>query len=140
MVTILAWSAECLGFLTVLIGTHILGHQNNVINLTLQSLTNMIYFVIVSSVLLMSHSESKSIIIESYWYHKFLSTMNFQYTEQEESYGHKKEGNHLHPDKADSANVYAVEEGDNNTEQEKISNFQTDRIFSIHEESIEQSA
>ena len=144
MVTILEWAAESLGFLTILIGTHILGHENNVINLIMQSLSTMIFFVIIPSVLLMSNSESKSIITESYWYHMFLSSMNlnYQYTDQEESNGPKMERSNLHPDQEDNTNVSVVEEGDNNTGQVKISIHQTgrSRIFSIHQESTEQSA
>jgi hypothetical protein len=84
LVTVLAWIVEFLGFITVLLGTHILGHENNIINLTMQTLTNIVYFIAIPSVLLISHSNLKDKITESFWYNAFLGFFNWHYNEQNE--------------------------------------------------------
>ena len=83
MVTVLAWLVEMFGFLLVLIGTHILGHQNHFVNLLLQTLTNLFYFVLVPSFLLINDTDMKGRFAESDWYDKFLSKINCQYIEQD---------------------------------------------------------
>ena len=89
MVTVLAWLVEMFGFLLVFVGTHILGHQNHFVNLLLQTLTNLIYFVIIPSLLLINDTDLKGRFAESNWYDKFLSKINCQYIEQDKD---KKEG------------------------------------------------
>ena len=83
MVTVLAWLVEMFGFLLVLIGTHILGHQNHFVNLLLQTLTNLFYFVLVPSFLLINDTDMKGRFAESDWYDKFLSKINCQYIEHD---------------------------------------------------------
>ena len=83
IVTVLAWVIELFGFLFVFIGTHILGHQNQVVNLLLQTFTNFFYFVLVPSVLLINDTDKKGRFAESEWYVGFLSKINCQYTEQD---------------------------------------------------------
>ena len=89
MVTALAWLVEMFGFLLVFVGTHILGHQNHFVNLLLQTLTNLIYFVIIPFLLLINDTDLKGRFAESNWYDKFLSKINCQYIEQDKD---KKEG------------------------------------------------
>ena len=81
IITILAWFVEFLGFSTVVVGTHILGHQNNIINLTFQTFTNFFYFVMIPSVLLINGSDFKGVVTESVWYEQFLKNFNCQYSE-----------------------------------------------------------
>ena len=83
MVTVLAWHVEMLGFLLVFVGTHILGHQNHFVNLLLQTLTNLVYFVIIPSLLLINDTDLKAQFAESNWYDKLLSKINCQYIEQD---------------------------------------------------------
>ena len=83
MITLMAWGIEMFGFLLVFIGTHILGHQNQVVNLLLQTLTNFFYFVLVPSFLLINDTDKKGRFAESEWYVDFLRKINCQYTEQD---------------------------------------------------------
>ena len=83
MVTVLAWLVEMFGFLLVFLGTHILGHQNQSINLLLQTLTNIFYFVLIPFLLLINDTDLKGRFAESYWYDEFLSKINCQYIEQD---------------------------------------------------------
>ena len=81
MVQLLAWFVEFVGFTTVFIGTHILGHQNNIINLSLQTITNLIYFVLVPSVLIVQSFDIKSKIVENPRFESFLEWINMKYEE-----------------------------------------------------------
>ena len=69
------------GFLLVFMGTHILGHQNQSVNLLLQTLTDFFYFVLVPFFLLINDTDMKGRFAESDWYDKFLSRINCQYIE-----------------------------------------------------------
>lgn len=84
MVTILAWFVEFVGFTTIFIGTHILGHQNNIINLSLQTITNLIYLVIVPLVLIIHESDFKSRIVDNHIFERFLSMINMKYDDKEQ--------------------------------------------------------
>ena len=84
LITVLAWFVEFLGFTTVFLGTHILGHQDNITNLTLQTLTNILYFIAVPSVLLINDFDLKTKITESFWYSSLLGFFNWSYDEQDE--------------------------------------------------------
>ena len=81
MITLMAWGIEMFGFLLVFIGTHILGHQNQSVNLLLQTLTDFFYFVLVPFFLLINDTDMKGRFAESDWYDKFLSRINCQYIE-----------------------------------------------------------
>ena len=83
MVTVLAWVVEMFGFLLVFIGTHIVGHQNHFVNLILQTLTNLIYFVLIPSFLLINDADLKGRFAESNWYDNFLTKINCHYVEQD---------------------------------------------------------
>ena len=84
MVTILAWFVEFVGFTTIFIGTHILGHQNNIINLSLQTITNLIYLVIVPLVLIIHESDFKGRIVDNHIFESFLSIINMKYDDQDQ--------------------------------------------------------
>ena len=90
MVTALAWVVEMSGFLLVFVGTHILGHQNQSVNLLLQTLTNLFYFVLIPSLLLINDTDLKGRLSESDWYDNFLTKINCQYVEHDDA---KKEEN-----------------------------------------------
>ena len=79
MITLMAWGIEMFGFLLVFIGTHILGHQNQSVNLLLQTLTDFFYFLLVPSFLLINDKDMKGRLAESDWYDNFLSRINCQY-------------------------------------------------------------
>ena len=84
MVTILAWFVEFVGFTTIFIGTHILGHQNNIINLTLQTITNLIYFVLTPLVLIIHESDFKTRIVDNHTFELFLAIINMKYNDQDQ--------------------------------------------------------
>ena len=69
-ITIVGWLVEVLGFLTIFLGSFILGHENSLATLILQTLSLLFYFIIIPSVILLTDSKSRSNIIESNWYAK----------------------------------------------------------------------
>ena len=91
MVTVLSWSVEFLGFTIVFIGTHILGHQNNIINLSLQTITNFIYFVLVPLVLIIHESDFKGRIVENPYFDSFLAMVNLKYEDEDQDHGNDEE-------------------------------------------------
>ena len=62
MITLMAWGIEMFGFLLVFIGTHILGHQNQSVNLLLQTLTDFFYFVLVPFFLLINDTDKDWVV------------------------------------------------------------------------------
>ena len=77
-ITFLAWAVECIGFLTIFLGQFILGHENNIANFSLQSLTIAIYFIILPSIYLTNVSEFKEKILDSNRYSIILHIFNCQ--------------------------------------------------------------
>ena len=77
----LAWFVEVIGFSTVLLITHILGHEISLMNSTAQTLTTFIYFVMLPSVMLINTSDFKDSIAENVWYERFLKCFKCQYTD-----------------------------------------------------------
>ena len=72
-VMFLAWFAETMGFLIIFLGTFVSGHENNVVNFCMQTLTLVIYFNILPCVFLIKDSsEYKIDILDSSWYDKIL--------------------------------------------------------------------
>ena len=56
-ITTLAWIAEFLGFFVIFLGSFILGHENAVVTLSLQTLTMIIFFIACPSVYLINSSK-----------------------------------------------------------------------------------
>ena len=75
IVTILTWVVEFLGFFTVFLGTHIIGHQSNIVNYVLQTFTIICYFIFIPLVYLINGSDFKDIITESNWYGTLLKKL-----------------------------------------------------------------
>ena len=78
-ITFIAWLAESMGFLVIFLGTFILGHESNVFNFLMQTLTLIIYFVILPSVFLLNDFDVKSEIVESNWYSTVLTVFHCNY-------------------------------------------------------------
>ena len=78
-ITFLAWLVELLGGLTLVVGTHILGHENNIVNFSMHTLGHFINFVILPCIFLINDSDLKGEIIESNWYNTILNICNCQY-------------------------------------------------------------
>ena len=67
-ITILGWLVELLGFLTVAIGSFILGHENSNVTLIMQVLTMLFYDILLPCTILVNSSEVKDKIAESQLY------------------------------------------------------------------------
>ena len=78
-ITFLAWVIEFVGFFVIFLGTFILGHENNIVNYSLQTLTIFIYFIALPSTFLINNTKFKIFIAESNWYSTFLNIFNCQY-------------------------------------------------------------
>ena len=78
-ITFLAWLAETVGFLVIFLGTFILGHESNVFNFFMQTLTLIIYFVILPLVFLLNDFDVKSDIVDSNWYGTILTIFHCNY-------------------------------------------------------------
>ena len=72
-ITILSWLVEFIAFFFVLLGSFILGHDNSIVTLSLQSLTILFYFNILPCIFLINDSDFKGLMAESRWYISFLS-------------------------------------------------------------------
>ena len=68
LITMLAWSVEFIGGLTVFLGSFIFGHGNSVITLTLQTLSMVFYFNVLPCTFLINEDGWKVAILESQWY------------------------------------------------------------------------
>ena len=79
-ITFLAWAIEFFGFFLIFLGTFLLGHENNIVNFSLQTLTIVVYFNILPCVFLTNAPEFKNWATENPWYGKFLEVFNCQYT------------------------------------------------------------
>ena len=79
-VTFLAWLVESVGFIVVFLGTFVLGHESNVFNFFMQTLTLVIYMNILPAVLLLNDYDTKTSIADSHWYEKILNMFNCNYT------------------------------------------------------------
>ena len=84
-VTFLAWFAESMGFLIIFLGTFVLGHENNLVNFCMQTLTLVVYFNILPCVFLIKDSsELKINILDSSWYNHILVMFCCQYNKEED--------------------------------------------------------
>ena len=72
-ITILGWIVEFLGFFLIFLGSFILGHDNAIITLSLQTFTVLIYFIVCPSVLLINSYEMKSKIVNDSIYLRFIN-------------------------------------------------------------------
>ena len=67
-ITILGWSVEFLGFLMVFLGTVIIGHEDSMTTLCLQTMTLIVYFIALPSTVLLNGSDVKDKIVDSIFY------------------------------------------------------------------------
>ena len=78
-ITVLAWMLEFIGFFIIILGTFILGHENNIVNFSLQTLTTSIYFIGLPCVFLINNTNFKRQVADSNWYNTFLMIFDLQY-------------------------------------------------------------
>ena len=67
-ITILGWSVEFIGFLMAFIGSFVVGHEDSVTTLWLQTLTLTIYFIVLPSTILLNGSKLKDKIVDNDFY------------------------------------------------------------------------
>ena len=84
-ITFLAWIAECTGFFLMFIGKFILGHENNVVNFSMQTLTFVIYLNILPCIFLINDTDFKLQVAESSWYNAMLNVFNCQYVHEDDN-------------------------------------------------------
>ena len=93
-ITIVGWLIEVFGFLTIVVGKYILGHENGIVTLTMQTFTMVLYGILLPCSILVSGSESKGYIAESNWYFRLINWFGCQpevystSSEEEEEAGH----------------------------------------------------
>ena len=67
-ITILGWVVELGGFLTIALGTYVLGNKNKIMTMALQSATILIYVILIPCSILINSSEVKEKVAESHVY------------------------------------------------------------------------
>ena len=72
-ITILGWSVEFLGFLMVFLGTVIIGHEDSMTTLCLQTMTLIVYFIALPSTVLLNGNDVKDQIVDSIFYISFIN-------------------------------------------------------------------
>ena len=77
-IAILGWLVELLGFLVSALGVFILGHENPIITMTLQTFSMIFYAILVPCTLLINSSDFKDQIVESDWYLTLLKMIRCQ--------------------------------------------------------------
>ena len=80
-ISFLAWLIEFFGFFLLFLGMYVVGHENNIVTYSMQTLTLIVYFNLLPSVLLMNSSEFKDLASESQVYERFLNLFNWQFRE-----------------------------------------------------------
>ena len=80
-IAILGWLVELLGFLVSALGVFILGHENPIITMTLQTFSMIFYAILVPCTLLINSSDFKDQIVESDWYLTLLKMIRCQHPE-----------------------------------------------------------
>ena len=84
-ITILTWVVEFIGFFGIVLGSVILGHGNAIVTFSLQSFSMFLYFVILPYIFLINETAHlKLVIVDNYWYIKFINMFNFQYKKEKE--------------------------------------------------------
>ena len=90
-ITILTWVVEFIGFFGIVLGSVILGHGNAIVTFSLQSFSMFLYFVILPYIFLINETAHlKLVIVDNYWYIKFINMFNFQYKKEKEQFWMKK--------------------------------------------------
>ena len=84
-ITFLAWLFETIGFFILFLGQFILGHENNIVIFSMQTLSVMIYFNILPSILILNDTNFKNVIVDSQWYDHFLKGFGCQYKTQRDA-------------------------------------------------------
>ena len=77
-IAMMGWATEFLAFLTIMLGSFILGHGNATVTLILQTFTVFLIFDVLPCVYLINCEETKCQIAESRYYFNFLKRFNLE--------------------------------------------------------------
>ena len=94
-ITFLAWLFETIGFFILFLGQFILGHENNIVIFSMQTLSVMIYFNILPSILILNDTNFKNVIVDSQWYDHFLKGFGCHYKTQRNAEENNSEWNEI---------------------------------------------
>ena len=94
-ITFLAWLFETIGFFILFLGQFILGHENNIVIFSMQTLSVMIYFNILPSILILNDTNLKNVIVDSQWYDHFLKGFGCHYKTQRDAEENDNEWNEI---------------------------------------------
>ena len=112
-IAILAWLVEFFGWFTIFLGSFILGHDNNIVTLTLQTLSLLFYYVLTPSTLLLNSANLKATVTDSDWYIKFHKIFHRQSTSDVKDEGQNEEQNdQAEPENDDDSNNNPTQNGD----------------------------
>ena len=122
-ITIFGWLIEVFGFLTIVVGIYILGHENGLVTQTMQTFTMVLYGILLPCSVLVNSSESKDYIAESNWYFKLINWFGCQPVVYSTSNLEEEEINYARNNEADregkeSDDTPAREEGNHRNEQQ----------------------
>ena len=133
-VTFLAWLTELFGFLIIFLGTFILGHENNIVTYSMQTVTLVIYFNILPCVYLINELHFKLKIVDSIWYTKFLNFVNWQYTKRtyEEESNAAAVDNQVEEENQDVDVDDLANADDNKKDGKNIADKHTDKIIALN--------
>ena len=138
-VTFLAWFAESMGFLVIFLGIFVLGHENNVVNFCMQTLTLVVYFNILPCVFLIKDSsELKINILDSSWYTHILVMFCCHYNRKDEDVVQRNVLENVHQEqnlrREEDIVVISIASGDNGDEIDSIINVDIEKKRAIMDE------
>ena len=115
-IAILAWLVEFFGFFTIFLGSFLLGHDNSIVTLTLQTLSLLFYYVFTPSTLLLNSSHLKATVTDSEWYVKFHKMFYRQSTSGVKVEAQKEgQNDQAEPENNDNSNDNQTQNGDINS-------------------------
>jgi hypothetical protein len=117
-ITILNWLVELIGFFFLPLGSAILGHDNSIVTLSLQSLTILFFFNILPCTFLINKSELKGVMADSTWYVSFLSLFHLADYQKENQDENEADEEH-HPVRNIPNEEHINNDGENEADKKK---------------------
>ena len=110
-ITILGWVVELVGFLTIAVGTYVLGNKNKLVTMALQSASILIYVILIPCSILINSSEVKEKVAESHVYLTLTTVLGCKPTTYEDD-ERSKDDEDEHNDKEEDDDDYDHAEAD----------------------------
>ena len=83
-ITILSWWTEFFCYSCLFLASYLLGHENNIIVYCMQTLSLILYFIVLPCIILINDSNVKAQISDTECYIKILTMFNCQYSNSNE--------------------------------------------------------